>query len=138
MLIIFIEVGASTNRLDSTLIASFSNYGRINVDVFAPGEEIYTAEKNNSYQIAEGTSVAAPMVTGLAALLRSHFPQLTAPQVKEIILTSGTTYDIPVIVNDNHGQPQNVPFRTLSKSGKIINVYDAFIYAKEKYGNKRK
>jgi subtilisin family serine protease len=84
----WIEVGASGYKDDSTLAATFSNYGKKSVDVFAPGEQIYSTLPFNQYASWDGTSMAAPVVTGLAALIREYYPRLTAVQVKEIIVNS--------------------------------------------------
>ncbi|WP_196831340.1 S8 family serine peptidase [Flavobacterium sp. CG_9.1] len=117
----FINVGASTAINDSTLVASFSNYGKKNVDLFAPGDQIYTSTGGNRYGYDSGTSLAAPMVSGTAALIWSYYPKLSAKQVKEIILESGTTYDLKVLIPGGEGK--KVKFSELSKSGKVLNVY---------------
>lgn len=131
----FINVGATTSKADSTLVASFSNYGKKNVDLFAPGEKIYTTTAGNSYGYDSGTSLAAPMVSGTAALIWSYYPKLTAKQVKEIILESGTAYDMEVLVPG--GQGKKAKFSELSKSGKVLNVYNAMQLA-EKVSKKKR
>jgi subtilisin family serine protease len=87
----WIEVGASGPKNDSTVCANFSNYGEKDVDVFAPGVDIYSTLPYNQYQYFSGTSMAAPVVTGLAALIREYYPKLSAVQVKEIIIKSVVT-----------------------------------------------
>ncbi len=82
----WITVGASGYRDDSTLLPSFSNYGHKTVDVFAPGVEINSTIPHSRYISWDGTSQAAQVVAGLAALIRSYYPGLSAVQVKEIIL----------------------------------------------------
>ena len=82
----WITVGASTMQKGAMLPAFFSNYGRKTVDIFAPGHEIYSLKPGNQYEANSGTSMAAPMVTGLAALLKSYYPELTAVQVIDIIV----------------------------------------------------
>jgi subtilisin family serine protease len=94
----FINVGSISSKLDSSFVSSFSNYGKQNVDLFAPGEEIYTTAAGNTYATDSGTSLAGPMVSGTAALIWSYYPKLTAQEVKQIILDSGTAYDIEVLV----------------------------------------
>lgn len=84
----WLTVGASGYRDDTTLVPAFSNYGRHNVDVFAPGVQITSTIGGSRYASWDGTSVATPVVTGLAALIRSYYPQLTAVQVKDIIMRS--------------------------------------------------
>ncbi|WP_052259434.1 S8 family serine peptidase [Flavobacterium sp. KMS] len=131
----FINVGSTSSRLDSTFVSRFSNYGKQNVDLFAPGEEIFTTFKNNKYGTDSGTSLAAPMVSGTAALIWSYYPNLTVQEVKQIIMDSGTTYDLEVIVPGT--KDKKVPFSELSKSGKVLNVYDAMQLA-EKVSKKKR
>jgi cell wall-associated protease len=82
----WIDVGASGWKNDHTLVAPFSNYGKTTVDVFAPGVHIYSTLPGKRYGFEEGTSMAAPVVSGIAALIRSYYPKLTAVQVKDIIM----------------------------------------------------
>ncbi|MEO8234718.1 MAG: S8 family peptidase [Flavobacterium sp.] len=125
----FINVGSVSSKLDSTFVSSFSNYGKKNVDLFAPGENIYTAIPENKYDYDSGTSLAAPMVSGTAALIWLYYPNLSVQQVKQIILESGTDYDLEVLLPGGNGK--KVPFRQLSKSGKVLNVYSAMKIAKK-------
>lgn len=125
----FIVVGASSYRLNKNLIAGFSNYGKNTVDVFAPGVKIYTTKENNSFGFSRGTSLAAPMVSGLAGLLLSYFPNLSARELKKIIMESGTSFEIPVTITDYGNTKREISFTELSKSGKIINAYNAFLMA---------
>jgi cell wall-associated protease len=121
----FINVGASTAEMDSSLLASFSCYSKTDVDLFAPGNNIYCALPFNQYEVLSGTSYSAPIVTGIAALIKSYYPHLTASQIKEILMASGTVIDREVEITDANGQPKLVPFTSLSKSGKIVNAYNA-------------
>ena len=82
----WITVGASGYRDDSTLAAPFSNYGHKTVDVFAPGVQITSTSPHSRSASWDGTSWAGPVVAGLAALIWSYYPLLTAVQVKEIIM----------------------------------------------------
>jgi subtilisin family serine protease len=125
----FINVGSITNKVDSTMVSSFSNYGKQNVDLFAPGSDVYTTIPDNRYQTDSGTSLAAPMVSGTAALIWLYYPNLSVQEVKQIILNSGSEYDIEVLVPNGDGK--KVPFKELSKSGKVLNVYNAMKMAKE-------
>jgi cell wall-associated protease len=125
----FINVGSISKRLDSTFVSSFSNYGKKNVDLFAPGEDIYTAIPGNQYAYDSGTSLAAPMVSGTAALIWLYYPKLSVQEVKQIILDSGTSYNIDVIVPGT--KDKKVKFAELSKSGKVLNVYNAMKMARE-------
>ena len=88
-----ITIGAMTRNYDEDLVASFSNYGKLNVDLFAPGLEIYSTIPNNEYKLLQGTSMAAPAVAGVAAMVRSYYPELSASQVKHILMNSGIKVD---------------------------------------------
>jgi subtilisin family serine protease len=125
----FINVGSINKNYGEKMISSFSNYGKNNVDLFAPGEEIYTAIPDNQYGFDSGTSLAAPMVSGTAALIWLYYPKLTVQEVKQIILESGTSYDIEVIVPGT--KDKKVKFSELSKTGKVLNVYNAMQMAKK-------
>ncbi len=119
----WIEVGASSWKLNDGLPAEFSNYGKKNVDVFAPGVDIYSSTPNDSYEQLDGTSMAAPVVSGVAALLMSYFPDLTAEQVREIILESAIPYrDLPV---KRPGDEKEIKFSSLSSTGGVVNVLAA-------------
>ena len=124
----YIEVGSIEPNYGSNMVSYFSNYGKINVDIFAPGGEIYSTYPENEYETISGTSMASPAVAGVAALIRSQYPNLTASQVKHIILDSGVPITIKVIVPESS---KVKPFSDLSKSGKIVNVYNALIMAQE-------
>lgn len=118
-----ITVGAMTRNFDENLVASFSNYGKLNVDIFAPGLEIYSTVPKNEYKELQGTSMAAPEVTGVAALIRSYYPQLSASQVKHILMNSGIKVDKEVILPGS--EDELVPFADLSVSGRVLNAYNA-------------
>jgi len=122
----WIEVGASGPTDDKTLKASFSNYGKNTVDVFAPGVKINSTTPNSTYALHDGTSMAAPAVTGLAALIRSYYPKLTALQVKEIIIKSVVKVDHKVAVKDAEGDGEHrMSFDEFCSSGGIVNAYNA-------------
>jgi subtilisin family serine protease len=120
----FIKVGASSINLNENFTAYFSNYGKINVDVFAPGVDIYSTMPNNKYKSQDGTSMSSPVVAGVASLIMSYFPKLSAKKVKEIIMESGIDIDLKI---ENLGD--NKHFREYSKSGKLVNAYNALILA---------
>jgi subtilisin family serine protease len=126
----WIEVGASGEKNDSNLIASFSNYGKTTVDVFAPGVRIYSSTQGNHYEYYSGTSMASPVVAGLAALIREYYPKLTAVQVKDIIMRSVVKVDHPVYVKDGYGKKKLVSFSDVCISGGIVNAYNALQLAK--------
>ena len=121
----FIKVGSNGPKYGSTLAASYSNYGKSTVDVFAPGSRIYSTYPKNTYEFASGTSMASPVVAGVAALIFSQYPNLSAAQVKQILMTSG----IPINKKVSLESGVVVPFSELSKSGRIVNVYNALLMA---------
>ncbi|MFC4095755.1 S8 family peptidase [Euzebyella saccharophila] len=122
-----ITVGALAPKYGSEMLATFSNYGKVNVDVFAPGDEIYSTMPGDEYDFQGGTSMAAPAVAGVAALIRSQYPKLTAPQVKKIILESGLTPRAKVILAGDSAKTGNL--EEISKAGTMVNAYNALIMA---------
>jgi subtilisin family serine protease len=131
-----ITVGALDPKYGSTLLASYSNYGKINVDIFAPGTDIYSTYPNNEYEYSPGTSMASPAVAGLAALLFSQHPSLNASQVKKIILASGLPIKSKVVLGGDASK--NASLETISVSGKIANAYNALIMASQVASGKMK
>ena len=129
-----ITVGAMTRHYDEDLIASFSNYGKLNVDIFAPGLEIYSTFPENNYESSQGTSMASPEVAGVAALVRSYYPQLSASQVKHILMNSGIKIDLKVKLPGGEGK--TVPFSDLSVSGRVLNAYNALKMADQMVNGK--
>ena len=127
----WIVVGASSwNKGD--VIASFSNYGKKSVDVFAPGMDINSAAPGSKYKEASGTSMAAPVVAGLAALIRSHYPKFTAIDVRDIIMESAVKIDDKVKVMDGRVS-KKVMLSDISQTGGVVNAYEALKLAKERY-----
>jgi subtilisin family serine protease len=120
----FLTIGASTRFPKENLAASFSNYGQTRVDVFAPGYEIYNAVPQSDYKKLQGTSMAAPMVAGVAALLKSYFPALSMKEIKTIMLKSATSYKGTKQVKPGT-EEELVDFATLSATGAVINVKNA-------------
>jgi len=124
----WITVGASGPKDDETLKASFSNFGKTQVDVFAPGVDIYSTVPGSKYKNLNGTSMASPVVAGLAALIRSYYPKLSAVQVKEIIMKSVTKVNHNVSYKkgeEGAEETVSVPFSDLCVSGGIVNAYNA-------------
>lgn len=119
---LLLTIGASSNN-KKMLATDFSNYGKKSVDIFAPGLDIYNTIPNNKYKKLDGTSMAAPMVSGVASLLKSYYPHLTMKQVKNIIIQSGK--DFRYINQQKVGFENKVKFIELSKSGKIVNLLNA-------------
>ncbi|WP_353780056.1 S8 family serine peptidase [Winogradskyella sp. 3972H.M.0a.05] len=124
----WIEVGATTYNFNENFVASFSNFDKYFVDIFAPGYQIYSTTPNSTYSKYNGTSMASPMVAGVAALIRSYFPKLSAKQVRHIILKSATPIDLKVKRPDNN---KEVPFESLSVTGAILNAESAIKMALE-------
>lgn len=131
----FINVGSITQNFGTGLVSEFSNYGKQNVDLFAPGEDIYTTGAGNRYKFESGTSFSAPMVSGTAALIWMYYPNLNVKEVKQIILDSGTSYTIDVLLPGT--TDKKVPFSQLSKTGKVLNVYNAMQLAEKISKQKR-
>jgi len=124
----WIEVGASSWKNDEDVVASFSNYGKKSVDVFAPGVKINSTVPGSQYKEHDGTSMASPVVAGLAALIRSYYPALTALQVKEIIMNSITKVDHKVKIKTG-GSTKKVDFTDVCISGGVVNAYNALLLA---------
>jgi len=124
-----ITIGASSLAYDKNLPANFSNYGKINVDVFAPGVDIYSSVPNDKYEALSGTSMAAPSTAGVAALIRGYYPNLSAKEVKEILMNSGVKINFNVIKpgsqSESNPEGELIPFSKLSVSGRIVNAYNA-------------
>jgi subtilisin family serine protease len=129
-----ITVGAINETYGSQMVASFSNFGSRNVDVFAPGGSVYSSMPGSKYEFQGGTSMAAPAVSGVAALIRSYFPSLTAAEVKKILMDSGLSSKMSVVVGGDPAKAR--PFDQLSRSGKIVNAYNALILAQKLSENK--
>lgn len=125
----WLEIGASTYHNDEKLVASFSNYGKNRVDVFAPGFQINSTIPGNIYGKFSGTSMAAPVVAGIAGVIRSYYPALSAKQVKEIIMDSAVKIDSEV---RKPGDTETVAFNTLSRTGGVANLYTALQLAEER------
>ncbi|WP_256008924.1 S8 family peptidase [Desertivirga xinjiangensis] len=120
----WIEVGASGWKNDENLVAEFSNYGRYTVDVFAPGMKISSTIPESKYKEEDGTSMASPVVAGLAALIRSYYPNLTAAQVKDIILKSVVKVEQKVKIRED-GERKKVKLADICISGGVVNAYNA-------------
>ena len=130
-----ITVGASGNEKNGGYTASFSNYGKNNVDVFAPGVGIYsTIPGGTTYGNASGTSMACPLVAGVAAFIWQHYPKLTAQQVKEAIEKTTTAPGEKV---NKPGTDEKVELSEISKNGGIVNANAAVQYAAKLSENKK-
>ena len=134
----WISVGASTWKPDS-LAGSFSNYGRTKVDLFAPGLDILSTVPGGDWEEQQGTSMAAPVVSGVAALLMAYFPELTAAEVREILLESAVRYGDRVVPLPGEPTAPGTPgptarFGDLSVTGGVVNTYEAVRLALERAG----
>jgi cell wall-associated protease len=126
----WIEVGASAWGSNEDFVGSFSNYGKKSVSLFAPGVQIYSTTPSNTYKNEDGTSMASPATAGVAALLMSYFPNLTALDVKDILEKSTRKFDNLKV--QKPGTKELIPFSELSSSGGLVNAYEAVKMAKVK------
>ncbi len=123
-----LTVGALNYEYGEKMVAKFSNYGKRNVDVYAPGVKIYATIPDNKYKYLQGTSMASPNAAGVAALIREYYPNLKAAQVKQILMQSGTALNLEVLVDEKQ---ITIPFSEASVSGKIVNAFNALKMAEE-------
>ncbi|APU95649.1 S8 family serine peptidase [Sphingobacterium siyangense] len=133
----WITVGATGLYLDNELLADFSNYGKKTVDVFAPGVHINSTVPDSKYKEEQGTSMAAPVVAGLAAMIRSYYPNLSAVETKQIIMESVEKPNQLVQVKVGEDASKTVRLADISVTGGIVNAYNAIIKAEE-YTNRKK
>ncbi|MBC7692910.1 MAG: S8 family serine peptidase [Methylotenera sp.] len=127
----YMVVGASTQTADEKLPASFSNYGATSVDLFAPGSKILSSIPGNRYAAFSGTSMASPEVAGVAALVLSQYPNLSAVELRQILMESARSFK-GLVVGTRAGKP--IDFATLSKTGGVVNAYEALRLASLKSG----
>ncbi len=129
----WITVGANDRTLNKKLTAIFSNYGQKSVDLFAPGVDMIVLYPGNKYSKMDGTSFAGPVVTGIAALVWSYYPELTSIELKDILLKSANTHQKQKVFCPNlkEKKTSKVKFSTLSKTGGIVNAYNAMKLADE-------
>ncbi len=131
----WITVGASGDPKAGGITANFSNYGKKEVDVFAPGVRIYsTVPGGNTYQNLQGTSMASPVVAGLAAFILEYYPNLSAAQVKMVIEKSAGKLEEKV---KNPETGEMVSLSDISKSGGLVNAYDAIKLASTIKGERK-
>lgn len=130
----WIEVGAVNWKNDETLAADFSNYSKTHVDVFAPGVEIYSTIPDSKYKRLQGTSMASPMVAGQAALIRSYFPELTASQVKSVIMDAVTPSAAKI---KKPGSEDLVTLSDLCVTGGFVNTYKSIQLASQTKGKRK-
>ncbi len=133
----WLEIGALSWKPGENAVASFSNYAKDNVDLFAPGYQINSTTPDQGYQALSGTSMAAPVTAGVAAVLRSYFPTLTAEQVKDILMSTTTPINQKVKKPGHKDGDELVDFSALSKSGGVVNAYKAVQKAMMTKGQKK-
>ena len=125
----WIEVGATSWMQAPSSVAEFSNYGHKTVDVFAPGVDLKSTVVGSQYEDLSGTSMSAPVVTGLAALLMTYYPEFDYKKIKQIILDSAIKLSKLKVAQP--GTRQLVDFSLLSATGGIVNAYEAVKMAEE-------
>jgi len=133
----WIEVGALSWKNGEDMAATFSNYGKENVDLFAPGVDIYSTIPEGGYARFNGTSMASPVVAGVAAAIRSYYPDLSAVQVKDILMSS-TTMTANAKVKVPGDDETLVPFTDLCVTGGVVNGYEAAKKADKVKGKRKK
>lgn len=124
----WLEVGASAWGSGSNFVGTFSNYGRKTVDVFAPGVDLYSTVPDSEYNSLSGTSMAAPVVSGIAAMMMAYYPELSARQVKDIIMKSSVRYTKGKVnkPGEDPGSKESLTrFKDLSSTGGVANLYYA-------------
>jgi len=132
-----LSVGASSAKKDEKLPGDFSNYGKNNVDVFAPGVKVTSVDKDAEFNTADGTSFASPITAGVAALLLEYYPDLSAKQLKQIIMQSAKPLTGTMVFKPG-STTEKVDFTTLSRSGGVVNAYEAVILAGKIKGERKK
>lgn len=121
----YLCIGAIGPRKNKKMVAYFSNYGEAAVDLFAPGESIYSTLPGNEYDYRSGTSMAAPVVSGVAALVWAYHPELTSSQLRSLLIESGVDLSKKKVVQPGT-KKDKIRFSGLSNSGKVVNAFEAF------------
>ena len=131
----FITIGAIGPVKNQLMIAPFSNYGKYNLDLFAPGAMIYAPVPNNQYDSLSGTSMAAPSVSGVAAIILSYYPNLSPNAVRKVLMESVVKIDYELELGYDREQTK---MDAISKTGGVVNAYNALLYASDHYKILRK
>jgi cell wall-associated protease len=131
-----ISVGASAEKQDENLAGTFSNYGKTNVDVFAPGVKVTSIDMDAEFNTADGTSFASPITAGIAALVLEYYPNLSAKQLKQVIMESATPLTGTMVLKPG-SKTDKVDFTTLSKTGGVVNAYRALVAASKLKGERK-
>ncbi len=124
---LWLTVGASSWKPGREFAAAFSNYGDRSVDLFAPGVDIYSTLPENEYGFQDGTSMASPVVAGVAALIMAYHPGLSPQQLRQLIMEHTEKYPRQHVTlpNQNGKEKPLVSFDSLSVSDGVVNVYRA-------------
>jgi subtilisin family serine protease len=130
-------VGASSAKLGEELAASFTNYGKKSVDIFAPGVKVTSIDKDAEFNTEDGTSFSSPITAGVAALILEYYPDLSAKQLKQVILASATPLNGTMVLKPG-SKTDKVDFASLSKTGGIVNAYKAIELASKLKGERKK
>lgn len=128
----WVEVGASTKDNNYKIAASFSNYGQESVTLFSPGHKIYATTPENTYQALSGTSMAAPVASGVAAVLMGTYPKMSASEILDIIKESVSKASIFPVIRPGSTVAFPVMFTSLSSTGGVINLQSAMELAKQR------
>lgn len=123
----FLTIGALAPKADKKLLAPFTNYGKNSVDIFAPGVDIYATVPNDKYEFLSGTSMAAPVTAGVAALLWAYHPELSALQLKNTIIDHALKLPKKKVILPGT-KKEKVRLGDISKDGSILNGFDAFLH----------
>ena len=131
----WLTVGANSKDFEDKMTANFSNYGAEKVHIFAPGVKVISISPDDSYDMMNGTSFSCPVVTGVAALVWSYYPEVSASKLREILMESSVMYknmkvNLPGSFDD--GKVPSVKFGKLSESGGVVNAYYALQMAEKR------
>lgn len=137
----FLYVGATQQLLDKQVPAEFSNFGKTEVDIFAPGVNIISLDVDNTYSKHDGTSFSSPIVSGIAAVILAYYPEITPKEMISLLMESSYKVEKPKKVLspavNAKGKRLKVSFSALSKCGGIVNAYRALVLAEEQFGDNK-
>lgn len=135
----YLSIGAnSKDKKKKVMAAGFSNYGKNNVQIFAPGVNVISTVPDSKYDKMNGTSFSCPVVSGVAALVWSYYPELSALELKEVLMESAENYSSQKVIQPNEdGEENKVTFGSLSVTGGVVNAYNALLLAEKKVAAKK-